>query len=152
MRLVIQRVTEASVSVDGKVVGSTGPGMMVLVGIETGDTTADCDRLVAKTAALRIFDDENGVMNKNIIDADGNILAISQFTLLADSRKGNRPSYIRAARPEEAVPLYDRYCVGLEQALGRPVARGIFGADMKVSLINNGPVTILLESRNGVIQ
>lgn len=152
MRLVIQRVTEASVSVDGKVVGSTGPGMMVLVGIETGDTTADCDRLVAKTAALRIFDDENGVMNKNIIDADGNILAISQFTLLADSRKGNRPSYIRAARPEEAVPLYDRYCAGLEQALGRPVARGIFGADMKVSLINNGPVTILLESRNGVIQ
>lgn len=151
MKLVIQRVKDASVTVDARTVGAVGPGMMVLVGIETGDTEADCDRLVAKTTALRIFDDENGVMNKSIIDAGGNILAISQFTLLADCRKGNRPSYIRAARPEQAVPLYDRYCAGLESALGRPVARGIFGADMKVSLINDGPVTILLESRDGAI-
>lgn len=151
MRLVIQRVKEASVTIDGNVKSQIGKGLLVLVGVCAEDTEEDATWLAKKTASLRIFDDENGVMNKSIIDAGGNILAISQFTLLADCRKGNRPSYIRAARPEQAVPLYDRYCAGLESALGRPVARGIFGADMKVSLINDGPVTILLESRDGAI-
>ena len=151
MRLVIQRVKEASVTIDGNVKSQIGKGLLVLVGVCAEDTEEDATWLAKKTASLRIFDDENGVMNKSIIDAGGNILAISQFTLLADCRKGNRPSYIRAVRPEQAVPLYDRYCAGLESALGRPVARGIFGADMKVSLINDGPVTILLESRDGAI-
>ena len=147
MKLVIQRVKDASVTVDARTVGAVGPGMMVLVGIETGDTEADCDRLIAKTTALRIFDDENGVMNKSIIDAGGNILAISQFTLLADCRKGNRPSYIRAAKPDISLPLYEKFCNVLQQKLGKTVKTGVFGADMKVALINNGPVTILIDSK-----
>lgn len=152
MKLVIQRVKYASVKVDGNITGQIAHGLMVLVGVETGDTEADCDRLVAKTAALRIFNDEKGVMNRSVADADGCVLAVSQFTLLADVRKGNRPSYIKAARPDTAVPLYERYCVGLEAILGKKTERGIFGADMQVDLVNDGPVTIIMESRNGEIQ
>ena len=151
MRLVIQRVLEASVTINGEIFSSIGNGLMILVGIEEADNDSDVEWLTSKVVKLRIFDDENGVMNRSVLDVDGEILAVSQFTLHALTEKGNRPSYIRAARPEQAVPLYDRYCAGLESALGRPVARGIFGADMKVSLINDGPVTILLESRDGAI-
>ena len=147
MRLVIQRVSEASVNVDGVEVGSVGVGLMVLVGVETGDTESDVDWLVAKTASMRIFNDSNGVMNLSVGDVGGGVLAISQFTLHASTKKGNRPSYIRAARPEVAQPLYDLYCERLGDVLGRRVSKGIFGADMKVSLINDGPVTIVIDSR-----
>lgn len=147
MRIVIQRVKEASVSVDGQIVGSIGQGLMVLVGIETGDTLDDVQWLADKTAQLRIFDDAEGTMNLSVNDISGQVLAISQFTLTASTRKGNRPSYIRAARPEQSLPLYDAYCSLLEQKLRNvPVQKGIFGADMKVSLINDGPVTIIIDS------
>lgn len=146
MKIVIQRVTEASVSVGGCVTGSIGHGMMVLVGIAEGDTEKEVDRLVAKTASMRIFNDENGIMNRSVKDVGGDILAISQFTLLANTRKGNRPSYVMAARPEVAEPLYVRYCQGLSEALERTVQRGVFGADMKVSLVNDGPVTIIVDT------
>lgn len=147
MRIVIQRVTEASVSIDGEVCSSIGPGMMVLVGVEHGDTTDDVDWLVGKTSALRIFNDDAGVMNRSMKDVGGEVLAVSQFTLTASTRKGNRPSYIRAAGHDVAVPLYEAYCSGLESALGRKVGRGVFGADMKVSLVNDGPVTIIIDSK-----
>lgn len=147
MRIVIQRVSHAQVAVDGEIKGAVGQGFMVLVGVEEGDTEADCDWLVGKTAGLRVFDDENGVMNKSIIDIDGNVLAISQFTLTASTRKGNRPSYIRAAGHELATALYDRYCHTLGERLGRTVERGVFGADMQVTLTNDGPVTIIIDSR-----
>lgn len=148
MRLVIQRVAEASVSIGGKLHSAIGRGLMVLVGVETGDTEADADWLAAKTAAMRIFPDEQGVMNVAIADVPGGeVLAVSQFTLTASTRKGNRPSYIRAAGHDVAVPLYEHYCAKLEQLLGRPVARGVFGADMQVALINDGPVTIIIDSR-----
>ncbi len=147
MRLVIQRVTRASVSIDGSVHSSIDAGMMVLVGVETGDTPADVEWLAGKVAALRIFNDEAGVMNRSIIDAGGDLLAVSQFTLTASTRKGNRPSYIRAARPEEAVPLYELFCSMMEERLGKEVKRGVFGADMQVGLINDGPVTIIIDSR-----
>ncbi len=147
MKLVIQRVSHASVEVEGKIVGQIGMGLMVLVGVDVDDTEEDARWLAAKTAALRIFDDESGVMNRSVADVGGNVLAVSQFTLLANARKGNRPSYIRAARPDKAVPLYELYCDTLAEALGRPVERGIFGANMDVALLNQGPVTILLDSR-----
>ncbi len=147
MRLVIQRVTHAEVSVAGETVGAIGHGLMVLVGVETGDTEADCDWLVAKTVALRIFDDENGVMNRSVADVGGEILAISQFTLTASTRKGNRPSYIRAAPHLVATNLYKRYICETSQRLGRPTKHGIFGADMAVSLTNSGPVTIIIDSK-----
>ena len=147
MRLVIQRVSEASVRVDGECIAGIGHGLLVLVGVENGDTEQDAAWLAAKTAALRIFDDENGVMNRSVVDADGGLLAVSQFTLTASTRKGNRPSYIRAAGHGLAVPLYERYCQLLSEAAGRPVLRGRFGADMKVSLVNDGPVTIIIDSR-----
>ena len=147
MRLVIQRVTEASVSIDGEKVSTIGKGLLVLVGVETGDTEEDVKWLVGKTAGLRIFDDENGVMNKSIQDIDGEALAVSQFTLTASTRRGNRPSYIRAAGHELAVPLYEKYCDLLAEALGKPVGRGVFGADMKVALVNDGPVTIIIDSK-----
>ncbi len=154
MRIVIQRVKEARVSVAGAVVGSIDCGLMVLVGVECGDTADDVKWLVAKTAALRIFDDANGVMNLPITAVAGaRVLAVSQFTLTASTRKGSRPSYIRAARGEEARSLYDLYCdmlAGLlTAAIGREqrVERGVFGADMAVSLINDGPVTIIIDSR-----
>ena len=146
MRIVIQRVREAAVDIAGERVAGIGPGLMILVGVEVGDTEEDARWLAAKTAALRIFDDENGVMNRSVVEAGGSLLAVSQFTLTASTRKGNRPSYYRAAGHELAVPLYERYCELLAEAAGRPVARGVFGAEMQVSLINDGPVTIIIDS------
>ena len=147
MRLVIQRVSEASVTVEGECISSIGRGLLVLVGVENGDTEQDAAWLAAKTAALRIFDNEEGVMNRSVVDVDGGLLAVSQFTLTASTRKGNRPSYIRAAGHGLAVPLYERFCQLLSEAAGRPVQRGMFGADMKVRLLNDGPVTIIIDSR-----
>lgn len=147
MRIVIQRAAEASVAVDGVVKGSIGRGLMVLVGVENDDTIDDAKWLAQKTVALRIFDDENGVMNKSVVDIEGNILAVSQFTLTASTRKGNRPSYIRAARHELATSLYDEYCRLVGEQIGHPVERGVFGAHMIVSLVNDGPVTIIIDSR-----
>lgn len=147
MRIVIQRVARASVSIDGELVNEIGPGMMVLVGVENGDTDDDCRWLAAKTCALRIFDDADGVMNRSIADVGGQILAISQFTLTASTRKGNRPSYIRAAGHELATRLYELYIAETSALLGRPTLPGRFGADMKVELVNDGPVTIIIDSR-----
>ena len=147
MRLVIQRVKEASVSIDGKVISTIGQGLFILVGIENGDTEADMDWLAAKAAGLRIFNDEEGVMNRSVVDIDGQLLAVSQFTLTASTKKGNRPSYIRAAGHELAVPLYDKFCVRLSEIAGRPVRKGVFGADMQCALVNDGPVTIIIDSR-----
>ncbi len=147
MRLVIQRVSEASVSIDGKLHSSIGHGLMVLVGVEEGDTPDDVRWLASKTAGLRIFDDADGVMNLSIQQVSGEVLAVSQFTLTASTRKGNRPSYIRAAGHELAVPLYEMYCDELSRMLGRETRRGVFGADMQVSLVNSGPVTIIIDSR-----
>ena len=143
----IQRVRNASVSIEAKQVAAIGKGLMVLVGVETGDTEADATWLAAKTANLRIFDDEEGVMNRSLIAIAGEALAVSQFTLTASTKKGNRPSYIRAAGHELAVPLYERYCFELGQLIGRDVKKGVFGADMQVSLVNDGPVTIIIDSR-----
>ncbi|MBQ9009143.1 MAG: D-tyrosyl-tRNA(Tyr) deacylase [Clostridia bacterium] len=148
MRLVIQRVLHAEVSVDGAQVGQCGHGYMVLCGAETGDTQQDVDYCVQKTAYLRIFEDDQGKMNRSILDIGGSILAISQFTLLGDARHGRRPGFDRAERPEQAKALYEQYCQSL-RAMGIPVECGIFGADMKVSLVNDGPVTILMDSRKG---
>ncbi len=147
MRIIIQRVSEASVSVDNKIIDSIKAGMMILVGVENGDTEDDCRWLAAKTSTLRIFDDENGVMNRSIIDVGGEILAISQFTLTASTRKGNRPSYIRAAAHPLATHLYEMYISETSQLLGKQTHKGIFGADMKISLINDGPVTIMIDSK-----
>ena len=146
MRLVIQRVLEASVTVDGEELGRVGQGYMVLCGVEDGDTQEDVRYCVEKTVGLRVFEDDAGKMNRSIMDAGGAVLAISQFTLHGDVRHGRRPSFIRAARPETAVPLYDAYCDGL-RAAGLQVETGQFGADMKVSLVNDGPVTLLIDSR-----
>lgn len=147
MRIVIQRVREASVTIDGHLHSQIGPGMMVLVGVREGDTMDDVKWLAAKTAALRIYDDENGVMNRSIVDAGGDVLAVSQFTLNASTKKGNRPSYIYAAGHELAVPLYEAYCEQVQSLVGREVKKGIFGADMKVGLVNDGPVTIIIDSK-----
>lgn len=147
MRIVIQRAAEAAVSVDSETIGKIGSGLMVLVGVEDGDTDDDAKWLAQKTLALRIFDDDSGVMNKSVLDVGGNVLAISQFTLTASTRKGNRPSYIRAAGHELATRLYDEYCELLSAGLGHPVERGRFGAHMMVSLVNDGPVTIVIDSR-----
>ena len=147
MRLVIQRVSEASVTIEGKLFSSIGAGLMVLVGIAEGDTPADVEWLAAKTAAMRIFPDENGIMNRSVLDVGGEVLAVSQFTLMASTKKGNRPSYIHAAGHELAVPMYELYCEKLSGLLGKEVKTGQFGADMKVALINDGPVTIVIDSR-----
>lgn len=147
MRLVIQRVICASVEIEGVAVSEIGNGLLVLVGVENGDTEEDMKWLAAKTVGLRIFDDENGVMNRSVQDVGGDVLAVSQFTLTASTRKGNRPSYIRAAGHDLAVPLYERYCEEVSCSLGKNVGRGVFGADMKVNLINDGPVTIIIDSR-----
>lgn len=147
MRIVIQRVSKARVSVDGDVKGEIGKGLMVLVGVETGDTEADAEWLAQKTVGLRIFNDNEGVMNLSVAQTDGDVLAVSQFTLTASTRKGNRPSYIRAAGHELAVPLYEAYCRLVGEKLGREVKRGVFGADMQVGLVNDGPVTIVIDSR-----
>ena len=148
MRVVIQRVLEASVSISGTVTAAIGPGLLVLLGICEEDSNEDIEWLVKKIAGLRVFDDENGVMNVDIRDAGGDVLVVSQFTLMASTKKGNRPSYIRAARPEVAIPLYEQFCAALEAVLGRPVPTGTFGADMQVSLINDGPVTICIDTKN----
>ena len=148
MRVVLQRVLQASVSISGTVTASIGPGLLVLLGIGCEDGVDDVDWLVRKIAALRIFDDADGVMNVDVRDAGGDVLVVSQFTLLASTKKGNRPAYIRAARPEVAIPLYEQFCAALETALGKPVPTGTFGADMQVSLINDGPVTICIDTKN----
>lgn len=147
MRLVIQRVSRACVGIEGMTVSEIGDGLLVLVGVEIGDTEEDMRWLVGKTVGLRIFDDDNGVMNRSVTDVGGGILAVSQFTLTASTKKGNRPSYVRAAGHELAVPLYEKYCEELSAAIGKPVGRGVFGADMQVSLVNDGPVTIIIDSR-----
>lgn len=147
MRIVIQRVKEASVTIDGQLHSAIGGGLMVLVGVAQGDTPDEARWLALKTVNLRVFDDENGVMNCNILDAGGQVLAVSQFTLNASTKKGNRPSYIHAAGHELAVPLYELYCEEVQRLLGREVKRGVFGADMQVGLINDGPVTIIIDSR-----
>ena len=148
MRVVIQRVLEASVVVDEKVVGAIGNGLLVLLGIEDADTSEDITWLSNKITGLRLFDDAAGVMNLSVKDIGGDILLISQFTLLASTKKGNRPSYIKASKPPIAVPLYEQMIATLRNDLGKAVQTGIFGADMKVSLINNGPVTITIDSKN----
>lgn len=147
MRLVIQRVKGASVTIDGKVVSSIGQGLFILAGVENGDTEEDARWLAAKAAGMRIFNDDEGVMNRSVVDVDGELLAVSQFTLTASTRKGNRPSYIRAAGHELAVPMYEKFCQLLCEAAGRPVQKGMFGADMQCALINDGPVTIVIDSR-----
>ena len=148
MRAVIQRVTEASVKVDGKVTGAINEGLLILVGIEDADTQEDIEWLTKKIVGLRIFNDENGVMNLSVMDVDGGLLAVSQFTLMASTRKGNRPSYIRASKGEFAEPMYEKFCLALEKESGKKVEKGIFGADMKVSLLNDGPTTIIMDSKN----
>lgn len=148
MRAVIQRVAEASVKVDGQVAGSIGKGLLILVGIEDSDTEKDIEWLTKKIVGLRIFDDENGVMNLSVMDIGGSILAVSQFTLMASTKKGNRPSYIRASKGDFAQPMYEKFCQALEQESGKKTEKGIFGADMKVSLLNDGPVTIIMDTKN----
>ena len=147
MKIVLQRVKHSSVSIAGELHSSIGKGLMVLVGVMTGDTEADVDWLAQKTANMRIFDDENGVMNKSVIEVGGEVLAVSQFTLAASTKKGNRPSYIHAAGHDLAIPLYERYCSKVEELVGRPEKKGVFGADMQVELVNDGPVTIIVDSR-----
>ena len=147
MRLVIQRVSEASVTVDGTVTGRIGTGLMILCGIELDDTSEDIAWLVPKVTQMRIFSDADGKMNLSVKDIAGRLLVVSQFTLHASTKKGNRPSFIRAARPEQAIPLYEQFIREFETDTGRTVERGIFGADMKVALINDGPVTIVIDSR-----
>ncbi|MDA8850874.1 D-aminoacyl-tRNA deacylase [Flavobacteriaceae bacterium] len=148
MRIVIQRVLEAEVKVEGVVKGAISQGLMVLLGIETTDTDHDIDWLVNKLVNLRIFNDSNGVMNQSLLAIEGELLVISQFTLMAASKKGNRPSYIRAAKHEIAIPLYEKFLRLSELKLGKKVASGVFGADMKLGLINDGPVTLILDSKN----
>lgn len=147
MKAVIQRVLSAGVTIGGKLHSSIGQGMMILIGICDEDDDTDIDWLVKKVANLRIFDDADGVMNRSVTDIGGEILVVSQFTLMASTRKGNRPSYIDAAKPEISVPLYERFVRVLADTLGKPVATGVFGADMKVELLNDGPVTILMDSK-----
>ena len=148
MRTVIQRVSNASVSIDGKLTASIGNGLLVLLGIEDADRQEDIDFLVKKISNLRIFNDENGVMNCSVIEIDGEILCVSQFTLHASTKKGNRPSYIRAAKPDFAVPMYETFCKEMEKALNKTIQTGEFGANMQVELINDGPVTISIDSKN----
>lgn len=147
MRLVIQRVKEASVTIEGKRVSEIGQGLFILVGVEKGDTEEDAKWLASKAAGLRIFDDNEGVMNRSVVDAGGELLAVSQFTLTASTKKGNRPSYFRAAGHDLAIPLYENFCKYLSQSALLPVLQGVFGADMKCALINDGPVTIIIDSK-----
>jgi D-tyrosyl-tRNA(Tyr) deacylase len=148
MKTVIQRVSHASVTIDGKVKSSIGKGLLILIGVAEGDTKEDADWLAKKAALLRVFDDNNGVMNLNINEANGEILVISQFTLLASYKKGNRPSYIHAAKPEQSVPLYEYFCTVLGKETGKIIQTGEFGADMKVELLNDGPVTICMDTNH----
>ena len=148
MRVVIQRVSEASVTIDQQVHGQIGVGLMVLLGIEDADTNEDIQWLSNKIINLRIFNDANGVMNCSVNDVNGDLLLVSQFTLHASTKKGNRPSYIKASKPDIAIPLYEQFKKVIAQELGKPIQTGVFGADMKVALINDGPVTILIDSKN----
>lgn len=148
MRTVIQRVSHASVTIDGNVKSAIGNGLLLLLGVEEQDTSEDVAWLVKKVAALRIFDDENGVMNLSVTDVQGEVLVVSQFTLFASYKKGNRPSWLRAARHEISIPLYNEFCERLSAAISRDVATGEFGADMKVELLNDGPVTIVMDTKN----
>ena len=148
MRTVIQRVQHASVTVDSSVISSIGQGLLLLLGIEAADTEEDIQWLCRKVLGLRIFDDEQGIMNRSIMDINGEILVVSQFTLMASSKKGNRPSWIRAAGHEHAIPMYERFVAVLSEGLGKPVSKGIFGAEMQVELINDGPVTIWMDTKN----
>ena len=148
MRILIQRVNEASVEIENRITSRIGVGLMVLVGIEEADTTVDSEWLASKVSGLRIFDDEKGIMNRSVIDVEGEILVVSQFTLHAMTRKGNRPSYIKAAKHETAILLYEHFCEQLGNFLGKKIQTGTFAADMKVALVNNGPVTIWIDSKN----
>jgi len=148
MKIVLQRVSSASVAIDNKIVADIQKGLLVLVGIEDADTQEDIDWLVNKITNIRIFGDENDVMNLSVKDIDGDIIVVSQFTLLASTKKGNRPSYIKASKPEVAIPLYEKFVKKIEMELGKKVQTGIFGADMKVLLLNDGPVTIVIDSKN----
>ena len=148
MRTVIQRVQHCSVTIDGQLKSNIGNGMLVLVGIEDRDTQEDIEWLCKKIANLRIFDDENGVMNRSVIDTGGEVMVVSQFTLHASTKKGNRPSYIHASKPDFAIPMYESFCAEMGLQNGKNVATGEFGADMKIELLNDGPVTILIDSQN----
>jgi D-tyrosyl-tRNA(Tyr) deacylase len=148
MRVVIQRVTKADVTIDGKINGAIANGLLVLLGIEDVDNEEDIKWLSNKIVNLRVFDDEAGVMNRSILDIHGEILLVSQFTLHASTKKGNRPSYIKASKPEVAIPLYEKMIEQLKKDLGKEIATGIFGADMKIGLLNDGPVTIIIDSKN----
>ena len=148
MKTVTQRVQYASVTIDGVVKSKIGKGLLILVGIEDRDTQEDINWLCKKICNLRIFDDEQGVMNRSVMDVDGEILVVSQFTLQASTKKGNRPSYIRASKPEVAIPMYESFCAAMGLQSGKEVQTGTFGADMKVELLNDGPVTILIDSQN----
>ena len=148
MRAVIQRVTQASVSINGEVKSAIGPGFLILLGVCEEDSTEDVEWLVHKIAALRVFDDENGVMNRSIQDIDGNALVVSQFTLYASYKKGNRPSWFRAGSHEHSIPLYNTFCTILSEAIGKTVGTGEFGANMQVELLNDGPVTICMDTKN----
>lgn len=148
MRAVIQRVSEASVQINDQIVAEINKGFLVLLGIETDDTSEDVRWLATKISQLRIFSDKEGKMNKSIIEVEGNVIVVSQFTLHAKTKKGNRPSYIKAARPEQAIPLYEEFKKSLSDAIGKKVQSGEFGADMKLSLLNDGPVTIIIDTKN----
>ena len=148
MRTVIQRVQSASVTIDGEIKSAIGKGLLIFLGIEDKDSEADIEWLVKKIVNLRIFDDENGVMNRSVIEIGGEVLVVSQFTLMASTKKGNRPSYIKASKPEKSVPLYESFCDELALQLGKEIKTGEFGADMKVELLNDGPVTIWIDSQS----
>ncbi|MEW7290901.1 D-aminoacyl-tRNA deacylase [Aquimarina sp. 2304DJ70-9] len=148
MRAVIQRVSEASVTVGGKIISNISNGLLLLIGVENEDNLDDINWLSGKITRLRIFGDENGVMNKSLLDVDGEALVVSQFTLHASTKKGNRPSYIKAAKPDVAIPMYEKFIKQFEKDLGKKVGTGIFGADMKISLLNDGPVTIIVDTKS----
>ena len=148
MRVLIQRVKKASVTINNEVYSLIDNGLLLFIGICDEDNREDIEWLTKKISNLRIFDDENGVMNKSVMDIDGEILAVSQFTLMDSTKKGNRPSYIKAAKPDISVPLYEQFCAEMEIAVNKPIKRGVFGADMKVELLNDGPVTIFMDSKN----
>ncbi|MDH6305985.1 D-tyrosyl-tRNA(Tyr) deacylase [Parabacteroides sp. PF5-5] len=148
MKTVTQRVKRASVSINGEITAQIANGLLVLIGIEDRDNQEDIEWMTKKITLMRIFDDENGVMNKSVLDVDGDIMVVSQFTLHASTKKGNRPSYIRASKPEVAIPLYEAFCREIESLSGKKIATGTFGADMQLELINDGPVTIIIDSQN----
>ena len=148
MRAVIQRVSRASVTVEEKIISSIDDGLLVLLGIENADGTEDIEWLSKKVVNLRIFNDDEGIMNRSILDVDGDIIVVSQFTLHAQTKKGNRPSYIKAAKPDVAIPMYETFVKKLEEDLGKKAGTGVFGADMKVELLNDGPVTIIMDTKN----